>query len=38
MSGGREMLMLTSTLAIAGVGNTNTKAKSIVPKNNLFIL
>jgi hypothetical protein len=34
MGGGREML----TLAIVGIGNTSTNAKSIVPKSNFFIL
>jgi hypothetical protein len=34
MGGGREML----TLAIVGIGNTSTNARSIVPKSNLFIL
>jgi hypothetical protein len=38
MGGGKEMLMLTSTLAIAVKGNTSPIAKSIVPKSNLFIL
>jgi hypothetical protein len=38
MGGGREMLMPTSTLAIVGIGNTSTNAKSIVPKSNFFIL
>ena len=38
MGGGREMLMLTSTLAIVGKGSTSTNAKSIVPKSNFFIL
>jgi hypothetical protein len=37
MGGGREMLMPISTLAIAGIGNTNTNAKSIEPKSNSFI-
>jgi len=30
--------MLTSTLAIVGIGNTSTNANNIVPKINLFIL
>jgi hypothetical protein len=38
MGKGREMPILTSTPAIVGIGNTRTKAKSIVPKNNFFIL
>jgi hypothetical protein len=38
MSGGREMLTPTSTLAIIGTGNTSTNAKNNVPKNNFFIL
>jgi hypothetical protein len=38
MRGGREMLMPTSTPAIDGTGNTSTKAKRIVLKNNFFIL
>jgi hypothetical protein len=37
MGGGREMLMPTATLAIVGIGNTSTNAKSIVPNNNFFI-
>jgi hypothetical protein len=36
--GGKEIPTLTSTLAIVGAGNTNTNAKSIVPKNIFFIL
>jgi hypothetical protein len=38
MGGGREMLMPTSTLAIVGIENTSTNAKSIIPKSNFFIL
>jgi hypothetical protein len=38
MSGGREMLMPTFTFAIAGIGNTSTNAKNIVPRSNFFIL
>jgi hypothetical protein len=37
MGGGSAMLIPTSTLAIAGLGNTITNAKSIVAKNNFFI-
>jgi hypothetical protein len=37
MSGGREMLTPTSTPAIAGTGNKNSKANSIVLKSNFFI-
>jgi hypothetical protein len=37
MGGGKGILMLTFTPAIAGIGNTNTNAKSIVPKSTLFI-
>jgi hypothetical protein len=36
--GGREMPTFTLTLAIVGTGNTSTNAKSIVIKNNFFIL
>jgi hypothetical protein len=36
MGGGRAIL--TSTLAIDGIGTTITNAKSIVPKSNFFIL
>jgi hypothetical protein len=38
MSGGREMLMPTSALAVVGIGNTSNNDKSIVPKSNFFIL
>jgi hypothetical protein len=38
MGGGREILTLMSTLAIVATGTTIPKAKSIVPKSNLFIL
>jgi hypothetical protein len=32
------MLMPTSTLAIVGIGNASTNAKSIVPQSSFFIL
>jgi hypothetical protein len=38
MSGGREMLMPISTLAIVGMGAAITNAKNIVPNSNFFIL
>jgi hypothetical protein len=37
MSGGREMLTPTSTPAIAGTGNKNSNANSIVLKSIFFI-
>jgi hypothetical protein len=38
MGGGREMLMPISTPAIAGIGNTDSDVKNIVPQSNFFIL
>jgi hypothetical protein len=35
--GGREMLMPIFTFAIAGIGDTSTSARNIVPKSNFFI-
>jgi hypothetical protein len=37
MSGGRDMLIPTSTFAIAEIGNKSTNARSIVPRINFFI-
>jgi hypothetical protein len=36
--GGRETPTFTFTLAIDGIGNTNTSANNNVPKSNFFIL
>jgi hypothetical protein len=38
MGGGREIPILTSTLAIVGIGTTIANAKRIIPKRNFFIL
>lgn len=38
MGGGREIPILMSTAAIAGIGTTITNANRIVPTSNLFIL
>ena len=38
IGGGREIPMFISTLAIVGIGMTNINVKSIIPKNNFFIL
>jgi hypothetical protein len=38
MGGGREILTLISTAAIAGIGTTIIKVRNIVPKKNFFIL
>jgi hypothetical protein len=38
MGGGRATPTPTATPAIVGIGTTNINTKSIVPKNNVFIL